>query len=307
MTLANWVRATSATTGTGNLTLSAVTGYVTPASAFGNGVRFRYVLLDDSDGTPRESGIGYLSSGALVRELVQATYSGGTYTEATSNSSMSATSLSGTTRVICSPMHIDLAQIPVAGITSGTQADDIFAPFNFESPATGSIALSSSSRSFYIPVLLCWTHVVDAFCIRVTATVGSSDFGLYDVLPNGMPGDLLIGWENQSVTANTTMAYTFSSRTHGKWAAANRIIPPGWYWAHINSAAAMTFGRVFSLAQRSPLPSVGLDTGTRRTCLVINRTQGTLADPAPTSGLSLTTVTGSTDVITVPAFGFRRA
>lgn len=305
--LGNWIRATSTTTGTGNLTLSSVSGYVAPSTAFATGERFRYVLLADSDGKPIEAGIGYLSSGALVREFVDLTYSSGTYTESTSTAGLSAVSLSVTVRVICAPIHADIANMSIAGITTGTQANDTFAPFNFELPTTGSLSLSSNSRSYYIPAYLGWTHAVDAISFRTGSTVGNTDVGLYSTLPNGMPGDLLIGWANQTVSGSALNSYTFSSRTDGRWAAATRIIPPGWYWFYLNSAASMSFARLFSLYHQSMIPSGGFDTGARQTCLIINRTQGTFAQPAPTGGLSLATINGSTDVVLVPALGFRRA
>jgi hypothetical protein len=305
--LGNWIRATTSTTGTGAVTPAAATGWISPLAYFAIGERFRYVLEADDTGLPVEAGIGYHNGTTMTRERVQAAIVAGGYSEASSNSGLSAVSLSGTTRIICAPLHVDIAQIPVAGISSGTQANDIFCPFNFESPSTGTLTLSSGGRSFYIPVLLCWQHVVDAFCIRPSGTVGNTDLGLYDVLPSGMPGDLLIGWQNQSVTASAVNAYSFSGRTHGRWGAAPRILPPGWYWAYFNCASAMTFGRTFSLNQRSMIPSASLDTGTRQTCLVKNNAQGTLPQPGDASGLSLGTVGGSTDIVTVPAFGFRRA
>ena len=72
--LANWVRATSSTTGTGNLTLSSVSGYPQPSGAFAVGQRWAYCLLDDSTGKPIEAGIGYLSAATtFVREYPTAT------------------------------------------------------------------------------------------------------------------------------------------------------------------------------------------------------------------------------------------
>ena len=301
----NWIRATSATTGTGSLTLAAASGYATPASQFSQGERFSYALLADADGKPIEGGIGYLDgAGLLVREAVLATYASSTYTDASSNAGLSAISLSGTTRVICTPLKTADLAATRRGRSSGTQTNDIFHPANFVSPATGSLALGSNSRSYYVPVLLDFAFPIDALVLYLAATGGNVDLGLYGVLPTGEPGDLLIGWSNKTATAYALNAYTFGSADAGRWAAATRLIPPGWYWVCINGSASLSFSRIFSLHQQSLLPMP--DTGDRKTCLFVNRTQGTLAQPAP-SGLSTSTISGSSDVVSVPMFGFRRA
>lgn len=305
MILGNWIRATSSTTGTGNLTLSSVTGYPAPSSQFAQGERFGYVLLADSDGKPVEAGVGYLDgSGNLVREVPLAKYASSTYTDSTANAGVSAVSLSGTTRVICTPMKTAAMNRSRHGRASGTQANDVFHAANLVSPTTGTLALGTGGRSYYIPVFLDFAFPIDAFVWRAAATGGSADFGLYGCKPDGEPGDLLIGWENVTVTANSNNAYTFASATVGRWSAATRIIPPGWYWFHINGSTTINTGRIFSLMNDSLLPMI--DTGARTTCLFAARTQGTLAQPAPSS-MGATTISGSTDSVSVPLLGFRRA
>lgn len=97
--LGNWIKQSTTDTGTGNLSLSAVTGHPTFADEFAGSTRFAYTITD-ADGLPIERGVGYLSGGALVRERVRATYASGVYTGANA----SAVPLpSGTKYVICSP------------------------------------------------------------------------------------------------------------------------------------------------------------------------------------------------------------
>lgn len=69
---ADRVQETSATTGTGALTLAgAATGFETFNTAFGVGPRFWYCIQDTS-GAAFEVGIGFLSSATvLVRETVE--------------------------------------------------------------------------------------------------------------------------------------------------------------------------------------------------------------------------------------------
>ena len=98
--LGNWIKQTSTSTGTGNLTLAAVTGFPTFANQFAAGEYFYYTILNDSDGTPMESGIGHMSDSAtLVRDKPLATFVAGTYND---NDPAAVTLAAGTKRVICS-------------------------------------------------------------------------------------------------------------------------------------------------------------------------------------------------------------
>ena len=114
-TVADRVKDTSTTTGTGDLTLSgtAPTGFQSFNTAFGTNVRFPYVI--DSGGADWEVGFGYLSaSTTLVREEVTA-----------SSNSGSAVNLSaGTKTVFCtlSASHAKRGTKRGLGIAMGNSA-----------------------------------------------------------------------------------------------------------------------------------------------------------------------------------------
>lgn len=76
--VADRVKETSTTTGTGNVTLAgAAAGYRTFNAAFGTSAPFYYVI-QDANGTAWETGRGYLSASAtLVREIVHQSTNGG--------------------------------------------------------------------------------------------------------------------------------------------------------------------------------------------------------------------------------------
>lgn len=90
--LANRVRETTTTTGTGNLTTAgAATGFVTFNTAFGTDVQFGYAV-SSSGGAEWEVGVGYLSgSTTLVRDQVIAS----------SNSNAAVNFSSGTKDIFC--------------------------------------------------------------------------------------------------------------------------------------------------------------------------------------------------------------
>lgn len=78
MLVADRVKETTSTTGTGNITLAgAVAQFQTFNAAFGTNFRFPYAIID-ADGVDWEVGQGYLSaSTTLVREVVTASSNAG--------------------------------------------------------------------------------------------------------------------------------------------------------------------------------------------------------------------------------------
>src|SRR5579859_7989113 len=79
---ANWSKETTATTGTGTLSLSAVTGFPRFADNFSDGQPCSYAVLD-STGAPVEAGIGhYVASNQLARDYVEGKYVGSTLSKA---------------------------------------------------------------------------------------------------------------------------------------------------------------------------------------------------------------------------------
>lgn len=95
--IADRVKETTSTTGTGTLTLAgAATGFRTFNNAFGQNVFFYYVILD-GNGTAWETGRGYMSSStALVRDTIHK-----------SSNSNAAISLSATTHTVFSTLTED--------------------------------------------------------------------------------------------------------------------------------------------------------------------------------------------------------
>lgn len=229
MQLGNWIRQTTTTTGTGNLTLATVTGWAAFSSQFAAGADgacdyFYYSILDDSTGAPLEAGIGRLSdSTTLVREHVLATISSGTYSTADSPLSLPA----GTKRVICA----DLASVRPINVPGVRAADTNKHLLNglFRSSAGNSKSLATGSI-YFTPFLVRTPALVSGFGVRVTGVASSSmRMGLYRTKLDLTPGDLIDGTADIDTTTSDMKIAAFSG--------GNRRLLPGLYFA-----AFKTFG-----------------------------------------------------------------
>lgn len=254
----NWVSQTTTTTGTGNLTLSSVSGFPTFANVFPVGKRFRYAILTDSAGLPLEEGIGYLSdSTTLVRERPSATFNGATY----DNSAPSALNLSaGTYRVICTGTAGSLASSMPA--VQGSFGSKVVLPEG--------LSMGNNSRSLAAnePVGSClyWDcekEVVQLACdVTVAGGTGSDriQIGVYDLKADGTPGDLLM--RTGDIAVNSTGFKTAAL------AGGDSFLPPGWYWWVICSSVNATVrgcnaGGPSNVLRATPMGHVASNINTR--------------------------------------------
>lgn len=216
--LGNGIKQTTATTGTGNLTLSAVTGMPTVANVFPVGMRVAYALVD-TDGHCIETGIGYLSDATtFVRACVCSTYVAGVY----SSAMPSPVSLTGTTSLIVTPISTTLESMmpTVDSQSAGVNRMLTTAHRNTASTAQGMTTL----RLTYAPFLLRTSGVVNALNINVN-TAGAAGkvarLGLYNCNEKGYPGVLLAA----------TADFAIDSTGFKNNAVTPISLPAGWYFA----------------------------------------------------------------------------
>lgn len=187
--LGNWIRQTTTSTGTGNLTLSSVSGFPTFANQFATTDYFYYTLLNDADGTPIESGIGHLSdSTTLVRDKPLATFVSSTYSD---NDPSAVTLASGTKRVICS-MEQGAALATPININTGAGSRVLYPTGVLVGESSVSAAMVDR-RCVYVPILINTPRTIDAVMTRSsTITSGASyKLGIYSANLNGRPGTLI--------------------------------------------------------------------------------------------------------------------
>lgn len=196
--LGTWIRQTTTTTGTGNLTLSSVSGYPTFSTQFATNQRFKYVILDDSTGAPIEAGIGYLNSTPeLVRERIEATMVSGTF----DGSTPSAVSLaSGTKRVICTGTAGGL-QIMAPGVWQDT--NKVYGDSGIIN-AVGTLA-TTADRAYAVRMTHAVDSEIDAIMFRVTTAAAAGKLAkvaVFSMGADGLPGVSLA--ESSSIAVDST-------------------------------------------------------------------------------------------------------
>lgn len=287
--LGNWIKTTTTTTGTGDLTLSSVTNFATFNDVFGVGPLFYYAILDDSTDAPIEIGIGHLSaSTTLVRDKVLATMVSGTYDD---TAPAAVTLAAGTKRVICTP---DAGALAVNPLNLSTAASSrVLAPFM---PSSAGTLVATANRLYYVPLLLATPREVDAIVFRISAGAASTTAkaGLYAAGVDGKPGARLAQSASIDTSAGGKMSGTFTSKRY----------PPGLYYLAVASGGAPTFNSAgAAIIAQNPL--LGADsTGVQFVGGLYEALSGGWTDlPANASG-SLTEIVGITSV---PTLGLRVA
>jgi hypothetical protein len=216
---ASWGKAQTATTGTGNLTLSALPGFPTPYQVMGS-LPFAYTLLNSSN-QPVEGGIATMSSSTTkVRSRVLRRWDGSTLTKV----SASAVSLTGTTTVICTPLDATLeAMVPSVDNTSGVG--------RYVTSAHRTTVTSSASPTtltvYYQAFVLRAGGVVTGVACNVTtaaASGGQALIGLYSLTATGAIGSLISGASTSAFNVDTTGFKVQSITT-------SQFLPPGTYIA----------------------------------------------------------------------------
>lgn len=169
--LANGAKETTATTGTGTVTLSAVTGFPRFSQVLSVGQFVDYAI---QDGNNWEWGVGKVAaSNTLERALITAKFDGGTY----SKNPATGLSLSGGATVFCTPSADSIGEA-----MGGTGALGAFSPGWVRSAHAvqtaqygGTLALSNWNNLFWFPFV--WPAGVRRFANAVRLHVQTAGAG----------------------------------------------------------------------------------------------------------------------------------
>lgn len=241
----NGIHETTTTSGTGTVTLSAVTGRPRFSDA-GVGALVPYAI---KDGNNWEWGMGTVSaSNTLARSVITATYVSGTY----DNTSPSAITLSGSSADV---YLANIAEVSATGlpIISGTYGRKAVMSTHWNVHATSTLTVTAD-RLYILPFRVDSAYDINGFYIDMdTAGAASTKarIGLYRVKPDGQPGSLIV--ETADVDTSVAAAVLSPSVTQTR-------IAPGWYYVGMVNSGTPTYKSYPSSAIGiSPL---GIENGT---------------------------------------------
>lgn len=212
--LANGVKQTTSTTGTGALTLAAVDGAPTVAQAVPVGFPVAYALI--KAGALVEAGIGYLSNATtFVRAKVHATMVGGVYNKANPG----LANLTGTHDLILTPLASTLESMMPGVDPTAPNRLLTSAARNFNTTAAG----PGTGTAYYMPFLHRYGGRILSLAVNVTTVqpAATAQIGLYACLENGQPGPLIV--KSTDLDLSVLGLRTFAL-------AEPLSLPPGWYY-----------------------------------------------------------------------------
>lgn len=196
--LGNGIIETTTTTGTGDLTTSAVTGRprftdkFTANATEASASHFYYAILT-SDATPQfvESGIGYMSAtGTLKRAVVLSTYASGTYTD------VSATAVSlaaGTKNVICTGECGSAHGLAMPGMDNSLSALRYAYSSHIPTTGNGSTLSMTANRLYLQPFLHASARAIDGIFFRASSGTANVRMALFECNRDGTAGRKLMG------------------------------------------------------------------------------------------------------------------
>lgn len=223
--LANRVRETTTTTGTGDIALAgAVTNFEPFNTAFGLNRRFAYFIVDATNNA-WEAGIGYLSAAAtLVRETVLDNSAGTT----------AALNLGAGAKDVFVTPNENLLVPGLPAIRNPNALGKLMLPMNLEA-AQGNTILMTADQLALVPVLYTQAGLVSAMKVYVTTPVAATKarVGLYELDSAGAPGRKIA----ESGDLDTTTSGMKSS------AVTAVRVRPGWYYLATIASGAVGFNK----------------------------------------------------------------
>ncbi len=278
--LSNWIKAATTTTGTGTLTLSAVSGFPLPADARVVGTLLQYSLLASNG--DKEAGIGRIAAGGTFeRVAITGTWVSGVYDGAPSGP---ITLPSGTHEVIAGLTAAAVFEPALFPLTTAENTSRSIFSGHLRSTQTTSTGVLGTERLTAFPYLLQTAGVLTAMTINVaTLAAGAScHLGLYEVGPDGAP-DRRIAVTSAAIDTSTT---GFKQQA----VSANIRLTPGWYWV---AMVALT-GAATLTSSTADLSAFGSGGAAAINNIRINAAITEIVNPFPTSNRAV--VTGNSPV-----------
>ena len=278
MSIANWVKETTATTGTGTITLSGAVdnAHTTFASQIDDGIYVNYTIEDGDD---RENAVGLYSAGTLTRFQIRETIVSGVLDK----TAPTALNLSGSATVAIVPSATNTFQLPVVDNRASRY---LFSAFqSIQIVASGSTSILVEDRLYIMPYTIPRRAKLAGLGIREIVTASTSGVvgrvGLYAEGIEGKPGKLI---------AEPVSVFDMGTTGLNKWNSfeANIELRAGNYYIGILTDSNAKI-RALTNESHAPLISTPTANGTANANWVYyNITSGWSAMPATLDGVTET-------------------
>jgi len=235
--LSNAIVEETTTTGTGDLTTSAITGRprftdkFTANATEASASHFYYAILtQDSPPQFLESGIGWMSAtGTLKRQVVLSTYASSTYTDV---SATAATLPSGTKNVICTGECGSAGGLAMPGMDNSLSALRYAYSAHTPTQQAGNSLVLTANRLYLQPFLHLQTRAIDGLFFRDSSTSANVRMALFECNRDGTPGRKVMGsTADTAASAGTVYVITTGGPVR---------LAPGWYYLGIVADAGMS-------------------------------------------------------------------
>lgn len=244
--LAEFIRQTTTTTGTGSLTLASVAGFPTFADSFVVDEPISFAVLDDATGAPLEMCQGHLSnSTTLVIDRVLTTYTGGTLNQ---TNPVALSLAAGTKRVICTPSAGGLVAAPVnIPQLSANNVRLLYPDSHLVGVGSHGAVTVVPNIVYHVPIVIKSSQLINAAVFRLSGVVAGSTakVGIYTAGPDGKPGVKLV--ESSAVSTAT------NSPPEIVCALTSRRYKPGLHYISITFTHAVTVNGPASAGVLQPL------------------------------------------------------
>ena len=229
----NFIGGSSATGGTGALTLAAAGGLALPATAYVAGQAMDYSIIEYSDATlgtvvRAETGLGNISAAnVLTRSRVLTTWNGTTYAQAAPSALSFGTSH---VRVYCSPSaESGPTSFPgIADFSANYGTNGYVLPANCIDDTDWAVPALSANRQHQVPIKIEAGFAITEMGFSCTTAAASStvNVAIASLNPTTRWPGVILAFANGLDTSSTGIK--MGSIT-------SRIFAPGWYWMLFNS------------------------------------------------------------------------
>lgn len=219
--LGQGIKETTATTGTGALALTAVSGFVRFSQWFADQDLVHYTIMSGADGSGGllEWGIGTIttSTNTLSRDVVLGTFSGGTL----NTNNPTALSLTGSNLVLCG-RPAGGARPGLTKLSSSNSSSGVVLPYPNTVNGSPGAAAVVADRLYLIPFELSTPKKLQGIKSRISTGGGSTvQFGLYACKANGEPGKLIASSGDIVSPGSGVFGWTLGTP---------KILPEDWYY-----------------------------------------------------------------------------